>query len=158
MPLPPATIAPSDYVDALLVESALAYVPYANDVPLRAGLGVRFARAHELWAHVGYMPTGDDRGLGFGVLGYRAVLRPGRFVRPLFGGFVAALSESCGHDPSGEPSCTSQNLFIFSTMGGVRLEPAPWVGFWSALALGVDTYPNPFGHIEIGSTFALPLF
>src|SRR5262245_7438176 len=108
------------------------------------GLGVRLGGVHELSTRVGFMPTGDDVRLGFGVLGYRAVLRPGRFVRPVFGGFVAGLPESCGHDAAGNPRCTKDRLFILSAIGGVRLEPTPWFGVSTTLALGMDTYPNPF--------------
>jgi hypothetical protein len=158
MPVPLLGAAPpSDYADALVVESAAAYVPYANDVPLMVGVGVRLARVHELWVRAGYMPTGDDRRFGFGVLGYRAALRPGRFVRPVAGGFVSGLPETCGHDARGEPSCTRANLFIFSGVGGVRFEPAPWLGVSALLAAGMDTYPNPFGMIELGVSFAVPL-
>ena len=157
VPLPPATLPSSDYSDSFLVESAVAYVPYANDVPIMTGFGVRVAGVHEVWTRVGFMPTGDDVRLGFGVFGYRAVLRPGRFARPVFGGFVAGLPETCGHDASGEPTCIRKRLFIVSATGGLRLEPTRWLGVSTTLALGMDTYPNPFGMIELGLTFALPL-
>jgi hypothetical protein len=155
--LPPATLPPLDFSDAFLAEAAVAFVPYANDIPIMTGLGVRLANIHEIWVHGGFMPTGDDVGLGFGVLGYRAVLRPERFARPLLGAFVAGLPETCTHDASGEPTCSSSRLFIASATGGLRLEPTPWLGVSIALAAGVDTYPNPFGMIELGLTFALPL-
>lgn len=148
---------PAAYADAFLVETAASWVPYANDIPLMAGIGVRFRSVHEIWARGGYMPTGDDRRLGFGLAGYRAVLRPAHVLRPFLGGYVAGLPESCVHDDAGRPSCTRDRLFIFSAVGGVRVEPVPWVGFSASLSLGVDSYPNPFGMIELGVTFALPL-
>jgi hypothetical protein len=147
----------ADIADAVVVESVAGFVPYANDVPLMAGLGVRFAHVHEVFARGGYMPAGDDVRLGFGVFGYRAVLAPGRFVRPVFGGYVAGLPDSCVHDERGNPRCTPTNLWILSASGGVRLEPTRWLGIAAALSLGVDSYPNPFGMIELGLVFALPL-
>lgn len=54
------------------------------------------------------------------------------------------------------PSCVPPPLFIFSATGGVRFEPVPWLGFSAALLLGVDSYPNPFGMVELGVTFVLP--
>jgi hypothetical protein len=155
--LPPSAPPAAEHADAFLVDTASAFVPYANDVPLMAGIGVRLAGVHELTVRVGYMPTGDDVRLGFGVLGYRAALRPGKLVRPVLGGFIAGLPESCVHDAAGDPSCTRDRLFIFSASGGVRFEPAPWLGITTSLALGMDSYPNPFGMVELGLTFALPL-
>lgn len=142
---------------ALFVELATSFVPVANDVPLMLGVGLRFAGVHEVWARAGYMPTGDDRGYGFGVLGYRAALRPGRVVRPVVGGLVAALPATCGHDAAGRPDCAADPLFIFAATGGVRVEPVPWLGLSATLALGLDSYPNPFGMIELAVIFALPL-
>ena len=142
---------------ALFVEVAVAFVPVANDVPTMLGLGARFADVHELWARVGYIPTGDDVRLGFGVVGYRVALRPHKLVRPLFGGLVAALPETCTHDASGRPTCASTPLFIFAGTVGVRIEPTPWLGLSSILTLGVDSYPNPFGMIELALSFAWPL-
>jgi hypothetical protein len=129
----------------------------ANDVPLMVGAGVRAGRIHEVWARIGYIPVGDDIGHGFGVVGYRAALRPGRVVRPILGGFFAGLPATCGHDSLGRPTCTPDNLFIFSTTGGVRIEPTPWLGFSALLSLGLDSYPNPFGMVELAVTFAVPL-
>lgn len=158
MPLPPVEPPTPAYVsEAIVVDTAAGWVPYANDVPLMVGLGVRFAAVHEIYARGGYMPAGDDVRLGFGLFGYRALLGPGRFVRPLFGGYVAGLPDSCVHDDRGNPSCTPVNLWILSGQGGVRLEPTPWLGISASLSLGVDSYPNPFGMIELGASFALPL-
>lgn len=142
---------------ALLVEAAVGFVPYANDVPTMLGLGLRLASVHEVWARAGYMPTGDDRGYGFGVAGYRAVFRPARRVRPTVGGLFAALPATCGHDAAGRPSCAPDPLFILAATGGVRLEPVPWLGVTATLSLGVDSYPNPFGMVEVAVTVALPL-
>lgn len=143
--------------DALFAEVATGFVPFANDVPLMVGVGVRAAGVHEVWARLGYMPVGDDAGHGFGVVGYRAVLRPGRLVRTVVGGYFAGLPATCGHDDQGRPSCTPDNLFIWSATGGVRFEPHPAIGLSALLSLGVDSYPNPFGMVEIAATFALPL-
>ncbi len=147
----------SSWSSALFVELAASFVPYANDVPLVFGVGLRFADVHEVWARAGYMPTGDDRTYGFGVVGYRAVLRPHRLVRPTVGGLFAALPATCGHDAAGKPSCAPDALFIVAATGGVRIEPVPWLGFAATLSLGVDSYPNPFGMIELAVSFALPL-
>lgn len=151
------TAGPPRFSDAILVEAATGFVPFANDVPLMVGVGVRAAGVHEVWARLGYMPVGDDIGHGFGVVGYRAVLRPGRVVRPVLGGYFAGLPATCGHDDQGRPSCTPDNLFIWSATGGVRFEPHPAIGLSALLSLGVDSYPNPFGMVEIAATFALPL-
>lgn len=145
------------YSHAVFAELASGFVPVANDVPLIAGIGVRVFDIHEVWARIGYMPVGDDVGHGFGVVGYRAVLRPGRVVRPILGGYFAGLPATCGHDAQGRPSCTPDRLFIFSATGGVRIEPRPWIGFSALLSLGLDSYPNPFGMVELASTFTLPL-
>lgn len=142
---------------ALFVELSSAWVPYANNVPLMASLGLRFADVHEVWARAGYMPVGDDAGHGFGALGYRAALRPRRVVRPLVGGLFAALPATCAHDDAGNPVCTGDPLFVLAATGGVRFEPAQWFGVSATLALGIDSYPNPFGMIELAATFALPL-
>lgn len=151
-----ATSAPT-YASAVVLDVATGYVPYVNDVPLMVGAGVRLGRVHEIWARAGYMPVGDDVGHGFGCAGYRAVLRPQRVVRPLVGGLLAGLPATCGHDAAGRPSCTSTPLFVLAATGGVRLEPVPWLGISAVLSLGLDSYPNPFGMIEISQTFTLPL-
>lgn len=143
--------------DAVFAELSTGFVPVANDVPWMAGIGVRAAGIHEVWARLGYMPVGDDVGWGFGVVGYRAVFRPGRVVRPIAGGYFAGLPATCGHDEKGRPACTRDNLFIWSASGGVRFEPVPWLGVAATLALGVDSYPNPFGMVELATTFALPV-
>jgi hypothetical protein len=153
------TLAPEARADgnAILVDVTTGFVPYANDVPIMVGAGVRFADIHEGWGRFGYMPNGDDVGHAFGVAGYRAVFRPGRVVRPFLGGLAAGLPATCGHDRAGRPDCTSKALFIFAATGGLRFEPAPWLGLSVGLSLGTDTYPNPFGMVEVGSIFALPL-
>lgn len=145
------------YASAVVVDVSTAFVPFANDVPIMLGAGVRFARFHEIWGRAGYMPTGDDVRLGFGVLGYRAALRPGKLVRPIFGGLAAGLPETCGHDAQRNPSCERVPLFIFAATAGVRFEPTPWLGLFTDIAFGIDSYPNPFGMIEAGVSFALPL-
>ncbi len=145
------------YHEAIVLDVAVGFVPVANDVPLIVGGGVRFGAIHEIFARGGYMPTGDDVGYGFGVLGYRAVFRPGELVRPVVGGYVAALPATCTHDDAGDPTCDPTALFIVSATGGLRLEPVPWLGLFALLSLGVDSYPNPFGMVELGATFALPL-
>lgn len=153
----PASAQTKTWKDALFVEAGTAFIPYANDVPIMISGGVRFAKLHEIWLRGGFMPTGDDVRLGFGAAGYRAVLRPGRVVRPFFGGLFAGLPETCSHDSLGEPTCTKDPIFIFAATGGVRFEPLPWLGVNLSLALGLDSYPNPFGMIELGVSFALPL-
>ena len=145
------------FANALFVEAGTAFIPYANDVPLMLSGGVRFADYHEVWLRGGYMPTGDDRTLGFGAVGYRAVFRPHRVVRPLLGGLVAGLPETCSHDAAGTPVCDKTPIFIFAAQGGLRLEPVPWLGVNASLAFGLDSYPNPFGMVELGVSFALPL-
>ncbi|CAN5536060.1 hypothetical protein BH09MYX1_BH09MYX1_41190 [soil metagenome] len=142
---------------ALFVDVTTAFVPVANDVPIMLGAGVRFARYHELWIRGGYMPTGDDVRLGFGAIGYRAALRPGKVVRPIFGGLAAGLPETCTHDAARNPTCDHVPLFIVAATAGVRFEPTPWLGLFVDLALGIDSYPNPFGMVEGGVSFALPL-
>ncbi|HRI50354.1 MAG TPA: hypothetical protein PLW65_09265 [Pseudomonadota bacterium] len=145
------------YSQALFVDVTVGFVPYANDAPLMLGAGIRFAAIHELWARVGFIiGVGDDRGHTFGSAGYRVALRPGRRVRPLVGGLVAGLNATCTHDALGQPSCTPTPLFIFAATGGVRIEPVPWLGLFGVLTFGTDTYPNPFGMIELGVSFALP--
>ena len=145
------------YSQALFVDVTVGFVPYANDVPLMLGAGIRFAEIHELWARVGFIiGVGDDRGYTFGSAGYRLALRPGRRVRPLLGGLVAGLGATCTHDALGQPSCTPTPLFIFAATGGVRIEPVPWLGLFTVLTFGTDTYPNPFGMLELGVSFALP--
>jgi hypothetical protein len=139
----------------MFLELATGFVPVANDVPLMLGVGVRAAGIHEVWARIGYMPVGDDIGHGFGVVGYRAALRPGRVARPILGGFFAGLPATCGHDSQARPSCTPSRLFIFSAVGGIRVEPVPWLGFSALVSLGIDTYPNPFGMVELAATYAL---
>ena len=148
---------PPTWSDALFVETAVAFVPVANDVPWMLGVGARFAGIHEVWARGGYIPTGDDVRVGFGVIGYRAALRPGRVVRPMFGGLVAGLPETCTHDAQRRPTCVGTPLFIFAATVGVRVEPVPWLGLSTILTLGVDSYPNPFGMVELAVSFAWPL-
>lgn len=157
--VPPVTvIAPSPtYSSAVLFETAVAFVPVANDLPLMIGAGIRFAKIHEVWARGGFIATGDDIRLGFGVSGYRVVLRPHKIVRPTFGAIFAGLPETCTHDALGAPSCTKTPLFIFALTGGVRIEPTPWLGVSAILTFGTDSYPNPFGMVELGLSFALPL-
>ena len=155
---PPARIEPAPtFRDALFVEASTAFIPYANDVPLMISGGVRFARIHEVWLRGGFMPTGDDVRLGFGAAGYRVVLRPGSVVRPLFGGLFAGLPETCSHDAMGDPTCQRTPIFIFAATGGVRFEPVRWLGVALSLSFGLDSYPNPFGMVELGVSFALPL-
>ncbi len=156
-PEPLAKPAPPTYATALFVELGVAFVPFAIDVPLVLGTGVRFAKVHELYARGGYIPTGDDTGLGFIVSGYRVVLRPHKIVRPTFGVLVAGLPETCFHDAARRPSCTDRPLFVFAATAGVRFEPTPWLGISSVLTLGSDSYPNPFGMMEVVVSFALPL-
>lgn len=156
--LAPATArAEPTWKDAIFVEPSTAFIPYANDVPLMLSAGVRLASIHEIWLRGGFMPTGDDVRLGFGAAGYRVVLRPGRVVRPMFGGLFAGLPETCSHDALGNPACTKDPIFIFAATAGVRIEPVPWLGVNASLAFGLDSYPNPFGMIELGVSFALPL-
>lgn len=142
---------------AVFAELAAGFVPVANDVPLILGVGVRVFGIHEVWGRLGYMPVGDDVGYAFGVVGYRAALRPGRVVRPIVGAYFAGLPATCGHDDEGRPACTPDRLFIFSATGGIRIEPRAWLGIAALISLGVDSYPNPFGMVEIATTFALPL-
>lgn len=138
--------------DALLLDLAVGFVPVANDVPLIVGVGVRIAAIHELFARTGYMAVGDDAGLAFAQLGYRAVLRPHAVVRPVIGGYLVALPATCTHT-----GCTPDAFFVIAATGGVRLEPVPWLGVFALLSLGIDSYPNPFGMVELGMTWALPL-
>ncbi|UQA58681.1 hypothetical protein [Polyangium aurulentum] len=145
------------YSSAVVFDVAGGFVPYVNDVPLMAGAGFRVGGVHEIWARAGYQPTGDDAGYGFGCAGYRAALRPHSVVRPVLGGLVAGLPATCSHDSAGRRICTDTPLFILAATGGVRIEPTPWLGFSAVLSLGVDSYPMPFGMIEIGQTFVLPL-
>lgn len=140
----------------LFVEGGAAFVPFAIDVPLMVGGGVRLARTHELWTRFGFMPTGDDQGRGFVCGGYRAVLRPGKLVRPVLGGLIAGLPATCFHDAMRQPSCTATPLFIFAATLGVRFEPTPWLGVASVVTLGNDSYPNPFGMMELDVTFLVP--
>lgn len=142
---------------AVLVDLTTGFVPYANDVPIMPGAGLRLADVHEIWGRLGYMPSGDDVGHAFGVGGYRLVLRPGRGVRPYVGALTAGLPATCGHDAGGRPDCSARALFIFAATGGVRFEPVPWLGFSLGLSLGTDTYPNPFGMVETGVSFAIPV-
>lgn len=142
---------------ALFAESVAGYVPVANDVPLMLGLGVRALDIHEVWTRVGYMPTGDDVGHGFAVVGYRAAFRPRHWIRPIVGAYFAGLPATCTHDEQGRPLCTPEPLFILSATGGIRLEPTPWFGAAFLLSLGADSYPNPFGMAELALSFALPL-
>lgn len=155
-PSPAEAAEPQVDRSAVFAELSVGFVPVANDVPLIVGAGWRVDRIHEIWARIGHMPAGDDVGLGFGVVGYRAALRPGRLLRLILGAYFAGLPATCTHDDRGRPSCTSDRLFIWSATGGVRVEPAPWVGVAALLSLGADSYPNPFGMIEIATTFTLP--
>jgi len=141
---------------ALFAEGSAGFVPNASDVPVMIGVGVRFAEVHELWARIGWFTTGDDVNHALGVGGYRLVLRPHRLVRPYVGALVAGLPATCGHDSRGRPSCTGEPLFILSATGGVRFEPVPWLGLQAGLLLGADTYPNPFGMVDLAVTFAFP--
>ncbi len=154
---PRAPASQPSYATAVFVERGVAFVPFAIDVPLMAGGGVRFAKVHELWARGGYIPTGDDTGLGFGVGGYRIVLRPDKIVRPTFGLLFAGLPETCTHDAARRPLCTDHPLFIGAATFGVRFEPTRWLGISSVLTLGSDSYPNSFGMMEVVASFALPL-
>ncbi len=146
-----------NFENALFIEASTSFIPIANDVPLMISVGVRFAKLHEIWVRGGYMPTGDDIRLGFGAIGYRAVFRPHKLVRPFFGGLFAGVPETCTHDSMGQPSCTKTPIFIIAATGGVRIEPVPWFGVNASLSFGMDTYPNPFGMVELGVSFALPL-
>lgn len=152
-PVEPAPEAPP----AIVFELAEGFVPVANDIPLMIGAGVRLGGMHEIWARAGYMPVGDDRGHAFGCAGYRATFRPAKVARPVIGGLVAGLPATCGHDEMGKPSCTDTPLFVFAATGGVRLMLTPWLGVSATVMLGVDSYPNPFGMVEISQTFVLPL-
>jgi len=42
-------------------------------------------------------------------------------------------------------------------LGNARFEPAPWLGLSLALSLGTDPYPTPFGMVEAGVSFAIPV-
>ncbi len=149
---------PPTYEHAIFFDVASAWVPYANDLPIMIGAGVRFFDIHEVWIRGGYFPpVGDDRNHAFGVTGYRIVLRPHRVVRPMFGALFAGVPATCFHDAMGNPSCTNSPLFIFAGTAGVRFEPKPWLGFFAQLSVGSDSYPNIFGMVEAGVTFALPL-
>lgn len=139
------------------MEPSTAFIPYANDVPIMLSAGVRVAKLHEMWIRGGYMPTGDDVRLGFGATGYRVVLRPEKVLRPFFGALFAALPETCSHDSMGNPTCTKAPIFIWSAVAGLRIEPHPVVGIDVSIALGVDSYANPFGMVELGFSFAYPL-
>ena len=149
-------VAPA-WSEALFLDVTAGFVPFANDVPVMVGAGARIARIHEVWGRFGYMTTGDDVRVAFGVAGYRLALRPDKLVRPLFGAMFAGLPATCTHDAEGRPSCTGAPLFIFAATAGVRVEPVPWLGVSSVLSLGTDTYPNPFGMVELGVSFAWPL-
>jgi len=138
------------------VDLNAGFVPFANDVPLMLGAGVRLAQRHEVWVRAGWMPAGDDAGHAFALTGYRCVFRPDRLVRPFVGGLVAALPATCGHDSDGRPSCTSTPLFILSAVGGLRVALARTLELSAALMLGTDSYPNPFGMVELGATFFWP--
>lgn len=138
------------------LELNAGFVPVANDVPLMLGVGLRFEDTHELFGRLGYFVSGDDVGHLLGVAGYRLVLRPGHLVRPFVGALVAGLPATCTHDGRGRPSCSGEPLFILSALGGVRLDLWPWLSLAASLLLGADTYPNPFGMVELGATFSWP--
>ncbi len=141
---------------ALLVEVSTGFVPEANDVPMMLSAGLRLGGAHEAWIRGGYMPTGDDAGLGFFALGYRVVLRRDRWLRPILGGLGAALPEQCTHDAARRPTCERVPLFVVAATAGLRIEPVRTLGFYAQVALGMDSYPNPFGMAEAGMTVVLP--
>jgi hypothetical protein len=158
---PPAAVtasaaAPRTYRTAVFTEAAAAFIPYANDLVMMVGVGLRLAEIHELWARVGYIPIGDDTGYGVGSGGYRVAFRPRRIVRPLLGVLLAGESATCDHNMYGRPTCSPTPLFIFSGTVGVRLEPVPWLGIATTLAAGTDSYPHPFGMLELAVSFALP--
>jgi len=153
---PPEPASPPTWSSAVFLELAQGFVPVVNDVPLMIGGGVRLGEIHEIWARGGYFPVGADVGHGFGVVGYRAVLRPQKLARPVLGGLFAALPVACVYDDFGRPSCTSSPFFVLAAVGGVRIEPVPWLGLTAVISLGVDSYPNPFGMVEIAQTFLLP--
>jgi hypothetical protein len=140
----------------LFYDTAAGYIPFANDVPIMTGAGVRFADRHEIWARGGIFALGDDIRHGFGVGGYRAVFRRGRFFRPILGGLFAGLPDTCTHDRFDRPKCKPPPLFVFAALGGFRLEPARWFGIDLLLSLGTDTHPNPFGMAELGVTVSQP--
>lgn len=141
---------------ALFVEASTGWIPFANDVPWMLSVGVRFARVHELWGRGGFIPTGDDVRLGLGAIGYRVAFAPESVLRPIVGVLAAGLPETCGHDALGRPSCERTPIFVFAATLGARIEPVRWFGIYATIAAGVDTYPNPFGMIETGLTFAWP--
>lgn len=141
---------------AFLVELSTGFVPVANDVPMMLSAGLRLAGAHEVWVRGGYMPTGDDAGLGFFALGYRVVLRRDRWLRPILGGLGAVLPEQCTHDAERRPTCDRIPLFVVAATAGLRIEPVRTLGFYAQVALGMDSYPNPFGMAEAGMTVVLP--
>jgi hypothetical protein len=141
---------------ALFVDVMTGFVPYANDVAVTVGVGLRIARRHEIYARAGLIPTGDDRGHGAGTIGYRIALRPDKIVRPLFGAVVLGVPQTCGHDAWGRPDCAAPPLFVFAGTVGLRIEPTSWLGLFSVLTIGVDTFPNPFGMVEAGLNFPLP--
>ena len=69
---------------------------------------------------------------------------------------IAGVPATCSHDASGAPVCTDSPLFIFAATAGVRIEPVPWLGITATLSFGTDSYPNPFGMLELGVTLVLP--
>lgn len=145
------------FEEALVLDLAVGYVPVANDVPLILGGAIRAGGIHEVFARGGYMPTGDDVSYGFVVLGYRVALLPHELLRPVLGVYAALVPATCTHDDAGNPICDPTPLGIFAAQGGVRIEPLPWLGLFALISIGVDTYPNPFGMVELGASFALPL-
>ncbi len=147
---------PKEAENAFLVELSTGFVPEANDVPMMLSAGLRLAGAHEVWVRGGYMPTGDDAGLGFFALGYRVVLRRDRWLRPILGGLGAVLPEQCTHDAERRPTCDRVPLFVVAATAGLRIEPVRTLGFYAQVALGMDSYPNPFGMAEAGMTVVLP--
>ena len=155
-PGPAPAAARRTFTDAVFADATAVFIPYANDLLLMIGAGVRIAGIHELWARAGYIALGDDTRYGIGSGGYRVALRPQRMVRPVLGALVAGEAATCDHDASGHPVCTPTALFILAGTAGVRIEPVPWLGLATAVALGTDSYPHPFAMLELGVSIALP--
>lgn len=77
-------------------------------------------------------------------------------IRNVLGVLIGGMATTCGHNMYGRPTCSPTPLFIFSGTAGVHFEPVPWLGIATTLVLGTDTYPNPFGMLELAVSFALP--